>query len=77
MVVACTLSQYHLAFFHLLNHAFFKALLFLTAGAIIHTFNNEQDIIIKWGFQCLCDGYPEISYRPEGIRSRGDQSKAT
>jgi len=44
MVVACTLSQYHIAFFHILNHAFFKALLFLTAGAIIHSFNNEQDI---------------------------------
>jgi len=33
-----------LDFFHLINHAFFKALLFLTAGAIIHSFNNEQDI---------------------------------
>src|SRR6185437_14800071 len=28
----------------LINHAFFKALLFLTAGAIIHSYNNEQDI---------------------------------
>jgi len=38
------LSQYSIGFFHLINHAFFKALLFLTAGAIIHSFNNEQDI---------------------------------
>ena len=44
MAVACGLSQYTLGFFHLINHAFFKALLFLTAGAIIHSFNNEQDI---------------------------------
>lgn len=44
MAVACGLSQYSLGFFHLINHAFFKALLFLTAGAIIHSFNNEQDI---------------------------------
>jgi len=44
MAIACGLSQYSTGFFHLINHAFFKALLFLTAGAIIHSFNNEQDI---------------------------------
>jgi len=44
MAVACGLSQYTIGLFHLINHAFFKALLFLTAGAIIHSFNNEQDI---------------------------------
>lgn len=44
MALACGLSQYTIGFFHLINHAFFKALLFLTAGAIIHSFNNEQDI---------------------------------
>ena len=44
MIVACGLSQYHLALFHLLNHAFFKALLFLAAGAIIHSLNDEQDM---------------------------------
>lgn len=44
MAVACGLSHYTLGLFHLINHAFFKALLFLTAGAIIHSFNNEQDI---------------------------------
>jgi NADH-ubiquinone oxidoreductase chain 5 len=44
MVLACGLSQYTLSLFHLINHAFFKALLFLTAGAIIHSFFNEQDI---------------------------------
>lgn len=44
MAIACGMSQYTLGLFHLINHAFFKALLFLTAGAIIHSFNNEQDI---------------------------------
>ena len=44
MVVACGLSFYGAAFFHLLTHAFFKALLFLCAGAVIHFFNDEQDM---------------------------------
>lgn len=44
MIVACGLSQYNLALFHLLNHAFFKALLFLAAGSIIHSLNDEQDM---------------------------------
>ncbi len=44
MALACGLSQYSIGLFHIINHAFFKALLFLTAGAIIHSFNNEQDI---------------------------------
>jgi len=44
MAVACGIAQYNIAFFHLINHAFFKALLFLTAGAVIHSCSNEQDI---------------------------------
>jgi NADH-ubiquinone oxidoreductase chain 5 len=44
MIFACGLSYYHIAFFHLVNHAFFKALLFLSAGAIIHSLTNEQDM---------------------------------
>lgn len=44
MVLACGLSQYALAVFHLANHAFFKALLFLSAGSVIHALNNEQDM---------------------------------
>lgn len=44
MVFACGLSQYSVAFFHLFNHAFFKALLFLSAGAVIHALADEQDI---------------------------------
>lgn len=44
MFCACSLSSYSVALFHLINHAFFKALLFLCAGSIIHALNDEQDI---------------------------------
>ena len=44
MTFACGLSNYNASFFHLINHAFFKALLFLCAGAIIHAVANEQDV---------------------------------
>ena len=44
MFLACGLSNYALAAFHLFNHAFFKALLFLGAGAVIHSFYDEQDM---------------------------------
>jgi proton-translocating NADH-quinone oxidoreductase chain L len=44
MVAACGFSAYSIAFFHLVNHAFFKALLFLSAGSIIHAIGDEQDI---------------------------------
>jgi NADH-ubiquinone oxidoreductase chain 5 len=44
LMVACGLSQYNAALFHLVNHAFFKALLFLSAGAVIHALNDEQDL---------------------------------
>lgn len=44
MILACGLSGYNLALFHLFNHAFFKALLSLSAGSIIHFMNNEQDL---------------------------------
>lgn len=44
MMLACGLERFNVAFFHLVTHAFFKALLFLTAGAIIHSMYDEQDI---------------------------------
>ncbi len=44
MIFICGLSNYSLSLFHLTNHAFFKALLFLSAGAIIHSLSDEQDI---------------------------------
>nr|AER54448.1 NADH dehydrogenase subunit 5 [Cassiopea andromeda] len=43
MVLSCGLSYYSLALFHLINHAFFKALLFLAAGSVIHSLLDEQD----------------------------------
>lgn len=44
MVMIAGLAQYNVSLFHLFNHAFFKALLFLSAGSIIHALNNEQDM---------------------------------
>lgn len=44
MVFVCGLSGYTTSLFHLTNHAFFKALLFLSAGAVIHAMSNEQDL---------------------------------
>ena len=44
MFFAAGIGAYHVAIFHLFTHAFFKALLFLGAGSVIHAFNDEQDI---------------------------------
>ena len=44
MVFACGLSHYSVALFHLANHALFKALLFLSAGCVIHGHADEQDL---------------------------------
>tara|TARA_A100001037_G_scaffold298079_1_gene321125 strand:- start:25675 stop:27603 length:1929 start_codon:yes stop_codon:yes gene_type:complete len=44
MFLACGLGAYATAMFHLMTHAFFKALLFLGAGSVIHAMDGEQDI---------------------------------
>nr|YP_009159729.1 NADH dehydrogenase subunit 5 [Pyropia nitida]AKQ53235.1 NADH dehydrogenase subunit 5 [Pyropia nitida] len=44
MLFVCGLSYYNVGMFHLINHAFFKALLFLSAGSVIHALSNEQDM---------------------------------
>ncbi len=44
MILACGLSNYSISLFHLMNHAFFKALLFLSAGSVIHAMSDEQDM---------------------------------
>ncbi|MEC4680717.1 MAG: NADH-quinone oxidoreductase subunit L [Nitrospirota bacterium] len=44
MFLACGVGAYTAAIFHLVTHAFFKALLFLSAGAVIHSLSGEQDI---------------------------------
>ena len=44
MFFAAGVGAYNVAMFHLFTHAFFKALLFLGSGSVIHSFKNEQDI---------------------------------
>jgi len=44
MVFACGVSNYDIAFYHLTNHAFFKAALFMGAGSVIHALQDEQDM---------------------------------
>jgi NADH-quinone oxidoreductase subunit L len=44
MVLACGVAAYSAAMFHLMTHAFFKALLFLAAGSVIHGLSGEQDM---------------------------------
>ncbi len=49
MFFAAGIGAYHVAIFHLFTHAFFKALLFLGAGCVIHSFREEQDINLMGG----------------------------
>ena len=64
MVMICGFSQYNTGLFHLVNHGFFKALLFLSAGSIIHALNDEQDfrkmgsmnIITPFTYSCIVIG---------------------
>nr|WJQ21847.1 NADH dehydrogenase subunit 5 [Panthera pardus kotiya]WJQ21860.1 NADH dehydrogenase subunit 5 [Panthera pardus kotiya] len=44
MIVTIGVNQPHLAFLHICTHAFFKAMLFMCSGSIIHSLNDEQDI---------------------------------
>lgn len=44
MVLICGCAVYSIGLFHLFNHAFFKALLFLGSGSIIHAMSDEQDM---------------------------------
>jgi NADH-quinone oxidoreductase subunit L len=44
MFFAAGVGAYNVAMFHLFTHAFFKALLFLGSGSVIHAFKNEQDV---------------------------------
>ncbi len=49
MFFAAGVGAYNVAMFHLFTHAFFKALLFLGAGSVIHAFKDEQDISLMGG----------------------------
>lgn len=53
MFIAAGLGAYNIALFHLVTHAFFKALLFLSAGAIIHAVSDEQNIEKMGGLRKL------------------------
>lgn len=49
MIAAVGIGRYDLALFHLVNHGFFKALLFLGAGGVLHSLTNNQDIRYQGG----------------------------
>lgn len=49
MVMACGIGAYGAGIFHLLTHGFFKALLFLAAGSVIHSLSGEQDVFRMGG----------------------------
>ena len=53
MVIAIGLSSYNIALFHLVNHAFYKGLLFLGAGAVIHAVSDNQDFRKYGGLKSL------------------------
>jgi NADH-ubiquinone oxidoreductase chain 5 len=53
MIFACGISNYSVSVFHLMNHACFKALLFLSAGSVIHAMSDEQDMRKMGGLASL------------------------
>jgi NADH-quinone oxidoreductase subunit L len=72
MFLACGVAAYSAGIFHLVTHAFFKALLFLSAGSVIHALNGEQDMRVMGGlrkkipitFWCMTAGVFAISGIP-------------
>jgi len=69
MFVAVGVGVYQAAMFHLITHAFFKALLFLTAGSVIHAMSDEQDMrkmgglwkLIPWTYAAMWVGSLALS----------------
>src|SRR3984957_20916795 len=51
MFLACGVAAYSAGIFHLMTHAFFKALLFLAAGSVIHAMGGEQDMRVMGGLR--------------------------
>ncbi len=51
MFLACGVGAYAAGIFHLVTHAFFKALLFLAAGSVIHALSGEQDMRVMGGLR--------------------------
>jgi NADH-quinone oxidoreductase subunit L len=72
MFMACGVAAYSAAIFHLMTHAFFKALLFLSAGSVIHAMGGEQDMrnmgglrkYIPWSFGVMAVGTIAIAGIP-------------
>jgi len=72
MFLACGVAAYSAAIFHLMTHAFFKGLLFLAAGAVIHALGGEQDMRrmgglrreIPWTFWTMTAGTLAIAGIP-------------
>lgn len=72
MVMICGFSHYNSSLFHLINHGFFKALLFLSAGSIIHAVSNEQDFrkmgglrfVLPLSFTCIVIGSASLMGLP-------------
>jgi NADH-quinone oxidoreductase subunit L len=51
MFLGCGVAAYSAGIFHLMTHAFFKALLFLAAGSVIHALSGEQDMRVMGGLR--------------------------
>ena len=51
MFLACGVGAYAAGIFHLMTHAFFKGLLFLAAGSVIHAMGGEQDMLKMGGLR--------------------------
>jgi len=72
MFLACGVGAFSAGVFHLMTHAFFKALLFLAAGSVIHAMGGEQDVLrmgglskkIKWTYVTMLTGTLAIAGIP-------------
>ncbi len=72
MFLACGVGAFSAGIFHLMTHAFFKALLFLAAGSVIHAMGGEQDLLrmgglskkIKWTYVTMLTGTLAIAGIP-------------
>ena len=72
MFLACGVGAFSAGIFHLMTHAFFKALLFLAAGSVIHAMGGEQDMLgmgglskkIKWTYFAMLTGTLAIAGIP-------------
>jgi NADH-quinone oxidoreductase subunit L len=72
MFLACGVGAFSAGIFHLMTHAFFKALLFLAAGSVIHAMGGEQDMLrmgglskkIKWTYITMLTGTLAIAGIP-------------